>query len=157
MESGNPFQLIETLTEHDVDFLVIGGHAVAFHGYPRATEDTDVVFRRTPENEKALLNALTTLNARWIADDIDPETGIERQVRVTEGYIRATHLMMLITDYGFLDIFDYIPGFPSEPVQGLFADSETANGVNYVSLEWLRRMKEASGRTKDLLDLEKLV
>lgn len=49
MDSGNPFQLIDALSSHNVPFVIIGGHAVTFHGYVRATEDTDVVFRRSEE------------------------------------------------------------------------------------------------------------
>ena len=36
--------------EQNTEFLIIGGHAVAFHGYLRATDDLDVFFRNTPEN-----------------------------------------------------------------------------------------------------------
>ncbi len=156
MENTNPFQLLGVLSAHDVDFVVIGGHAVSFHGYPRATEDTDVIIRRTRANEKALLEALTEVNARWIADEVDPETGVERQCPVTETYIRNTHLMMLITDAGFLDIFDYVPALPGESVDALFESSEMVRGIRFPSLHWIRRMKEASGRSKDHMDIENL-
>lgn len=36
-------EFIRTLNEHRVRYLVIGGYAVAFHGYPRATDDVDVL------------------------------------------------------------------------------------------------------------------
>jgi hypothetical protein len=156
MENANPFQLLDALRTHDVEFLVLGGHAVAYHGYPRATEDTDILFLRTPANEAALFAALRSVNARWIADDIDPATGIERQIPVTRNYVHITHLMMLITDAGFLDVFDFVPGLPEQCVDVLFEDCETARGLKFVSLRWLRRMKAASQRPKDLMDLENL-
>ena len=40
----DPLALIHHLHRHDIPFVVIGGHAVTVHGYPRATEDTDIVF-----------------------------------------------------------------------------------------------------------------
>ena len=40
------FRIFEVLARHGVPFLVIGGHAVSFHGYVRATEDTDVLWVR---------------------------------------------------------------------------------------------------------------
>jgi hypothetical protein len=46
------FRVFEVLARHGVPFLVIGGHAVSFHGYVRATEDTDIVWMRSPEAEK---------------------------------------------------------------------------------------------------------
>jgi len=41
---------------HEVPYVIIGGHAVTYHGYVRATEDTDIVFRRTLESESAYFN-----------------------------------------------------------------------------------------------------
>jgi hypothetical protein len=156
MESGAPFHLIDVLAKHEVPFVIIGGHAVAYHGYVRATEDTDVVFLRSADAEAALYKALVELNARWIGREIDPETGIEHTYPVSPEYIRATRLMMLLTDAGFLDIFDFIPGHPNEPVEELFGSSHQSGGRRFVSLEWLRRMKQAAGRPKDRLDLENL-
>lgn len=156
MDSGDPFRLIDVLIKHDVPFVIVGGHAVTYHGYVRATEDTDLVFLRTDEAEASLYTALTELNACWIGSEIDRETGLEHTYPVSLEYIRGTHLMMLVTDYGFLDIFDYIPGHPSEPVGDLFASSSQTGGRRFVSLQWLRRMKEAAGRPRDRIDLENL-
>lgn len=64
--------------------------------------------------------------------------------------------MMMLTDAGFLDVFDSVPGLPDEPVDQLFDTCETARGLKFVSLAWLRRMKEAGGRPKDRMDLENL-
>ena len=136
--------------------VVIGGHAVAYHGYLRATEDTDIVVLRTGDSEAALYRALVELNARWIGDEIDPATGLERTWPVSPEYIRATRLMMLLTDEGFLDVFDYVPGYPHVAVDELLASSQESGGRKFVSLEWLRRMKQAAGRPKDRIDLENL-
>jgi len=156
MDSGNPFQLIDVLSRHDVPFVIIGGHAVTFHGYVRATEDTDIIFWRSPESESSLFDALSDVNASWIGDEIDPKTGVERTYPVTRDYIRRTHLMMLVTDYGFLDVFDYIPGFPDESVDELFATAVPHGSHRFVSLAWLRRMKSAANRPRDQSDLENL-
>ncbi|NLX97952.1 MAG: hypothetical protein GXY83_17455 [Rhodopirellula sp.] len=156
MESGDPFRLIDVLVKHEVPLVVIGGHAVAYHGYLRATEDTDIVVLRTGDSEAALYRALVELNARWIGDEIDPATGLERTWPVSPEYIRATRLMMLLTDEGFLDVFDYVPGYPHVAVDELLASSQESGGRKFVSLEWLRRMKQAAGRPKDRIDLENL-
>ena len=150
---GSAFQILH---RHGVPFVVIGGHAVIVHGFVRATEDYDLVFLRTPDNEARLLAALKEINARWIANDIDPATSIERQVPVSESYVRGQRMMMMITDAGFLDIFDYIPGCDNVPVSDLMADALDVDGIKYASKNWVLRMKKAAGRTKDLLDIENL-
>jgi hypothetical protein len=148
--------IFEALRRHDLDFVIVGGHAVYFHGYARLTEDVDVVWLRTEESEKKLLTALTEIDARYIGKEIDPATGIERDYPVTLPYIRSTHLMLLVTRFGFLDIFDFVPGFLSEDPKSLFTSSVESNGLKYVSKEWLLKMKVNAGRTKDKSDLEKL-
>lgn len=150
------FRVFEVLSRHGVRFVVIGGHAVSFHGYVRATEDTDIVWERSPEGEAGLLLALDELQAEFIGTEIDPTTGIERTHPVTAAYIRSQRLMMLCTTAGFLDLFDYVPGHPDVAVTTLFDSSEEADGLRFVSLGWLRRLKAAAGRPKDLLDLQNL-
>ena len=148
-------ETLRVLLRHHVPFVIIGGVAVNLYDETRNTEDTDIVFQRTPESEKALLAALHELNACWVMAD-KAEPGGVRLVPVTESYVARTRLMMLVTDAGLLDLFDYIPGFPDEPVDSLFADCELSNGVRYVSLDWLKKMKHASDRPQDRLDLERL-
>jgi hypothetical protein len=148
--------VLDVLLRHGVPFVVIGGHAVSVHGYVRATEDTDVVWVRSPEAEAALFTALTELHAEFITNEIDPATGIERTQPVTQGFVRAERLMMLCTTGGFLDLFDHVPGLSDVPAATLFERAIVVGGVRYASLGWLRKMKHAAGRPKDLLDLENL-
>lgn len=51
-------ELLALLIAHGADFLVAGGHAVAFHGYPRYTEGLDLYVRATPENGARIVAAL---------------------------------------------------------------------------------------------------
>ena len=148
--------LFEILADCRVPFVVIGGHAVNYHGHVRATEDHDIVFLRNAESESALLEACRRVNAAWVSDEIDASTGLERLVPVSAGYIRNEHLMMLWTEYGYLDVYDYVPGHPDVDVQALFDTAEELNGIRFVSLKWLLAMKRAGGRPKDLADIEEL-
>ncbi len=149
-------ELISVLHRHAIPLVLIGGHAVNVHGFARVTEDIDVVWQRSTSSEAALLAALTEIDARFIADEIDPATGIERTCPVTSPFIQQAHSMMLWTRLGFLDLFDSVPGLPRESVSALFTDAIEADGVKYASLGWLKRMKIASNRGKDRLDLENL-
>jgi hypothetical protein len=145
-----------TLTRHQVPYVIIGGHAVNFHGHIRLTEDTDIIWRRTPESELALLNALTELNAKWLGNQIDPATGIEKEYPVSLPYIRSTHLMMVWTANGFLDIFDHMPSRPADDIEPIFQTSVTDGRFQYASREWLVHLKQIAGRAKDLEDLKNL-
>lgn len=150
------FRAVEILRRHGVPFVVIGGHAVNVHGSLRATEDTDVLWIRSPESEIHVLQALQEIDAQYIGSEIDPATGIERTHPVSAAFVRAERLMMLCTSVGFLDLFDYVPGFPDVSVSEVWETALDVGGVRFASLEWLRRMKQAAGRPKDLLDLENL-
>jgi hypothetical protein len=148
--------ILDVLTRHAVPFVVVGGHAVNLHGYIRATEDTDVLWVRSPAAEAGLVAALAELQAEYIGVEIDPATGIERTHPVTASFVHAEQLMMLCTTGGFLDLFDYVPGFPDVPVATVFGTAVEVDGVRYASLEWLRKLEAAAGRPKDVLDLENL-
>lgn len=156
VNSDDPLNVFHHLARAGVPFVIIGGHAVAFHGYVRTTEDADVIFDRSPASEAALVSALESINACWISDERDPETGIEKLVRVSPSYVRGQRLMMLTTDLGFLDLYDFIPGFPDTPVTEVFSDSIEIDNLRFVSLRWLRKLKQAAGRHKDLDDLGNL-
>lgn len=156
MANGNLSIILETLKKHKVPFVVIGGYAVNFHGYIRATEDCDVVFLRNPKSEENLFKALKALDACKIGKRIDPKTKLEELIPVDESFIRITNLMMLHTKHGYIDIFDYIPGFPAKNPELLFRDSEKLKGINFVSLKWLEKLKKASGRPRDIEDIKNL-
>ena len=153
---SDEFDLFAILTRHRVPFVIIGGHAVNYHGYVRGTDDADVVWQRTPASEAALLEALTESEAKYIGTEKDADTGIEKAHSVDRIFIRTTHLMMLWTPRGFIDLFDHPPGEPAVDVQELFDSAVESEGLRFVSLAWLRRLKRTAGRTKDLLDLQEL-
>ncbi|MBD3317957.1 MAG: hypothetical protein GF344_19405 [Chitinivibrionales bacterium] len=46
------------LGEEKVEFVIVGGYAVAFHDYVRATEDLDLFFRNDPANIDCIRGAL---------------------------------------------------------------------------------------------------
>ena len=52
-------EFFQLLNENNVDYVIVGGYAVAFHGYIRATKDIDILFNNTKENISLLLKALT--------------------------------------------------------------------------------------------------
>lgn len=63
---------------------------------------------------------------------------------------------MLGTTFGYVDMFDFLPGIPDVPVEALLQDIHVSQGCPFVSLEWLKRLKRASNRPIDQIDLEHL-
>lgn len=156
MSQAEVLYIADALQEAGVQVVIIGGHAVNFHGYLRATEDVDLVFRRLQGVEEILLQVLTDWKAFWISDEIDPATGLETTIPVSLEFIRSNHLMMLGTQMGYVDLFDFIPGLPSENLDGLFSTAVSIGQRRFASLEWLKRMKRAAGRPQDEIDLRHL-
>ncbi len=156
MSQAEVLDIADALQEAGVQVVIIGGHAVNFHGYLRATEDVDLVFRRLQGVEEILLQVLTDWKAFWISDEIDPATGLETTIPVSLEFIRSNHLMMLGTQMGYVDLFDFIPGLPSENLDGLFSTAVSIGQRRFASLEWLKRMKRAAGRPQDEIDLRHL-
>jgi len=148
--------LLEILARHKVPFVIVGGHAVSFHGHIRATQDLDVIWLRGTAAEAALVAALHEAHAQWISDEIDPATGLEKLVPVSAVYVASTRLMMLVTDFGFLDLFDFVPGLTDASVQEVFDQSIPSGDYRFVSLDWLKKMKRSANRPRDIDDLEQL-
>jgi hypothetical protein len=56
-------EFIALLNSHNVEYVVVGGHAVAFHGHPRFTGDIDFLIRTTPKNVSRVLAVLDALDS----------------------------------------------------------------------------------------------
>src|SRR3954470_15354296 len=93
--------ILKTLAKHTVEFLVIGGVAVAHHGYVRTTKDIDIV----PEPSEDNLSHLWDACSRWRQSpsrsaNLRPE---ELPARLTLDGLRAVGNWDLTTNYGRLD------------------------------------------------------
>ena len=69
--------MVECLLREGVDFMLVGGYAVALHGWPRTTFDIDFWIMADPENAKAVMRAIT--GPKDIADAIALEKLKERK------------------------------------------------------------------------------
>ena len=77
-------EFLRLLKEHDVRYLLIGGYAVGYHGYPRATEDLDIWVAIHPENAQKLVSVLK----KFGFDDpaLIPELFLQKPKIVRMGY-----------------------------------------------------------------------
>src|ERR1039457_412299 len=60
------FQLIKTLADAEVDYVLVGGLAVALHGYQRVTMDVDVVLAMNPENLRRFIDCAKAAGLRQV-------------------------------------------------------------------------------------------
>ena len=59
-------EFLELLNSHKVDFVLVGGHAVAFHGYPRYTGDIDFLVRPDIENGRRIVELPIAQKISWM-------------------------------------------------------------------------------------------
>lgn len=147
----DPIAVLRLLTEHGIDFVVIGGIAAVAHGSPRITQDLDVTFDTSPSNLEALSAALTKLHPALAgAEEVpfDPHPDLLRRVEV----------LTLETDHGPLDLLASPAGGPG--YRRLLANAERADIGGFLvpiaSIPDLIAMKRAAGRPKDLADIAEL-
>lgn len=147
----NPELLLETLSRHKVNFVLIGALAARLHGFPRLTADADITPASDKPNLERLVAALKELDARVYTESV-PE-GLVFDLSATA--IARARMWNLVTKAGRLDI-----AFEPAGVEGyddLKRDAERfeAFGVRFLvaSLDDIIRSKEAAGRPKDMDDV----
>jgi predicted nucleotidyltransferase len=144
--------LLGRLARAGVDFVVVGGVAVAFQGYGRATKDLDITYATDQENLRRLGEVLMGAHARLrgIVEDA-PFVPVERT-------LARTRLLTLDTDDGGLDLLADPPGAPPYRTMRDRADRAELDGivVAVAALDDLLAMKRAAGRPQDLADIEAL-
>jgi hypothetical protein len=145
--------LLRLLTEHEVAFVLVGGHAVAAHGYERATRDIDLVYATTAENGTRLAAALAAAGASVaLADTPEPPGGITGEWLAEGGHFRFA------TQLAPLDALSALGGrgYDDLASRALIADLGEGLGVQVCSYEDLVSFKEQAGRPQDRVDLEHL-
>ncbi len=146
-----PAQLLGVLRDHGVEFVIIGGYALAAHGYVRATKDIDVVPAPTAENLARLAAALRDLEAQVDIGDLEPG---ELDLRPDVRGLGAGGNWVLRTRLGRLDVMQDVPGLRG--YEQLRAGAIEVGGDLYAGYDELISMKVASGREEDLRDIAAL-
>ncbi len=137
--------LLRRLTEAGVEFVVIGGAAAVAHGSARLTQDLDVVYRRTDENQTRLAVALDEI-APYLRD-APPGLPFVWDARTIEAGLNFT----LATTEGAIDLFGDIPGGGGYDELRPHTISISVFGIECLclDLETLIRVKRAAGRPRD--------
>lgn len=137
-------EFVKSLNDNGVRYLVVGGYAVALHGYPRYTKDMDVWVEMTQENASRIVKALDqfgfgSLNLKE-SDFTVPDQIIQL------GY--PPRRIDILTTLPGVEFSKCYPSHTTVNVEGI--------SVNFIDLENLKKNKKATGRHQDLADLENL-
>lgn len=136
--------LLRAFKDADVRFLVVGAYALAHHGRPRATGDLDVWVDATPVNAPRVMRALAAFGAplRDVSEPDFAHSGMVLQIGVPPGRIDV------LTDLTGLQFADAWAGRET----GMFGPLT----VDFLGKAAFLQNKRATGRTKDLADIEGL-
>jgi hypothetical protein len=138
-------EFIGCLRSNKVDFLIVGALAVSWHGFPRYSGDIDFFVRPGRENALRLLAALEQFGFGSLGVTLDD---LSAENRVIQFGVQPNRL----------DVMTSISGISFEEAWSSRV-SATLDGieVNFIGREALIRNKRASGRPKDLIDVEALI
>jgi hypothetical protein len=155
-------RLVEVLTRHRVEYVLVGGGAARLFGATRVTEDTDCLARRTDENLDRLAAAMRELSARLRVEGLTDEESSALPVTIDRRTLSALEISTWTTDAGWFDVLANIPNGAGERLS--FDDViETAvvvdvgeTVVSLASLDVIIASKEWANRPKDLSALPEL-
>ncbi len=135
-------EFLRLLTSCEVEYLLIGGYAVNYHGYPRATGDMDIWIANTPANAARAAAAVRQFGFARAAENDFAQP--DKVIRMGLPPLRIE----VLTSVSGLE-------FASAFARRLRAEVDGVP-VNLIGLEDLKANKKACGRLKDLVDLEQL-
>jgi predicted nucleotidyltransferase len=146
-------ELLRRLVAADAQFVVVGGLAVGAWGVVRGTKDVDVVVASAPENLRKVAEVAVTANGHVQQGEALLGTPISIASALAGG-----EQVAIETDLGRLDVVQGLDGIPSyEELRSRAVEAEILGvTVAVCSIEDLKAMKRAAGRTRDLADLEDL-
>ncbi|UCC11656.1 MAG: nucleotidyltransferase [candidate division WOR-3 bacterium] len=137
-------EFLGLLNKYNVKYLVVGGYAVAFHGYPRYTRDIDIWVESSPVNAGNIMKVLDDFGFATL--DIKAEDFLIPRRVIQLGY--PPHRIDLVTSLSDVEFKDCYNVKVTAQINGVT--------VNFIDLENLRRNKQASNRPQDIADLEHL-
>jgi len=137
-------ELLRLLEEHGIEYMIVGGYAVAYHGYPRFTKDIDLFFRLTRENALRLRRALL-------------EFGFREEDLPLDAFTTAGNVLTFGVAPARVDLMNEIDGVTFDEagpnaVRGRYGNVD----VTFIGLADLVKNKQATPRVKDKGDVEEL-
>ena len=137
-------EFLQLLNSKKIEYLVIGGYAVAFHGHPRATGDIDIWISISEDNAHKVVEALKEFG--FDTPELQDTLFLEKNKNIRMGNPPLR-----------IEILTSIDGVEfSECYKNKKTASIDTVEINFISLPDLKKNKKASGRLQDLADIENL-
>jgi hypothetical protein len=137
-------EFLRLLKNENVEFIIVGGYAVAFHGYVHATNDMDLFFRATNENINRIRVALRHFGLDTSDEQVEDFKDPGSIIRLGNPPVRL-ELINNISGLSFEDTWKH-------RVSGEYGEVT----VNYISFQDLLKNKKTAGSLKDLADFDEL-
>src|SRR5690606_34113334 len=136
---------IRLLNVYHVEYLIVGAHALAFHGRPRHTGDVDIWIKPSKDNASKMLTVLDDFGFGSLS--------IEEKDFLKEGYV---------TQLGYpplrIDILNSISGVEFDEAYSNKTEGKVEDlRVNFINVKEFIKNKKATGRPKDLADIVALI
>jgi hypothetical protein len=137
-------EFVALLNQNKVDYLVVGGYAVAIHGHPRYTKDLDIWLWVDKQNADKMMTVLV-------------DFGFSSLELSAEDFLTKGYVIQLGQPPNRIDLLTQVDGLEFELCypEKIIVDIEGV-AVNFIDLENLKKNKLATGRFQDLADLENL-
>ena len=137
-------ELLELFNKHKVEYMIVGGYALAFHGAPRYTGDLDIYVRPDAPNVQQIMSALK-------------DFGFGPVGLTAADFEKPNNIIQLGVPPVRVDIINSLTGVSWESafenrIEGKYGDIQ----VYYIGREQFIFNKRAMGRKKDLADIEAL-
>jgi hypothetical protein len=137
-------EFCELLLAHRVEFVIVGAHALAFHGAPRFTGDLDIYVRPTPDNGRRVVDAIVAFG--FPPEQVTPESVIDPRAVVEMGVPPVQ-----------IHVMSDIDGVTWDEVQrGAVPGRLGTHEVSFIGRAEFLRNKRAAARPKDLADVAAL-
>lgn len=136
--------LLALFNAHNVEYMIVGGYALAFHGAPRFTGDLDVLVKPDPDNARRILEALGAFGFASVGLTTGDFEGSDQVVQLGVPPVRVD-IITSLTGVSWEEAF-------SGRATGIYGDIP----VHYIGREQFVANKRAIGRKRDLADLEAL-
>src|SRR5687767_10459687 len=137
-------EFLNLLRVNRVEYLLIGAYAVGYHGYPRATQDLDIWIASTLENATRIVSVLK-------------EFGFGTTELTTDLLLRPNNIVRMGEEPMRIEILNWASGVDFDDCyRERIIDTLDGVEVSLIGLNHLKINKRASGRLKDLADLEEL-
>lgn len=149
-------RLAQALQEHGVEYAIIGGIAMALHGFPRATKDIDLLLPVNHDNNTRLLQALSTipeshavlgeLKQEWL--DQGFSTAADGELSIDLLFVAAGHPFERLRPHIQTVLFNGIP-ITTLDVDGLLMTKQTTRESDAPDRSRLRQLRDALRARRD--------